>query len=47
MLRFHLDAQVDHAIARGLEARGIDVTTTTDAGLLGEPADMVNRVEFL
>lgn len=35
MLRFHLDEQVDHAIARGLAARGIDVTTTTDAGLLG------------
>lgn len=37
MLRFHLDEHIDHAIARGLRDRGIDVTTTTDAGLLSAP----------
>jgi hypothetical protein len=35
VLAFHLDEHVDHAIARGLQSRGIDCTTTTDAGLLG------------
>lgn len=34
-LRFHLDESVDHAVARGLALRGIDATTTTEAGLLG------------
>ena len=34
MLRFHLDEHVPHAIAHGLRRRKIDVTTTTDAGLL-------------
>jgi hypothetical protein len=34
MMRFHLDENVDHAIAAGLRNRGIDVTTATDAGLL-------------
>jgi predicted nuclease of predicted toxin-antitoxin system len=34
-IRFHLDENVPHAIARGLRRLGIDVTTTTDAGLLG------------
>jgi hypothetical protein len=33
-MRFHLDELADHAIARGLRLRSIDVTTTTDAGLL-------------
>jgi predicted nuclease of predicted toxin-antitoxin system len=37
MLRFHLDEHVPHAIAAGLRAKGVDVTTTTDAGLIGEP----------
>ena len=32
---FHLDEHVAHAVADGLRRRGIDVTTTTDAGLLG------------
>jgi Domain of unknown function (DUF5615) len=44
VLRFHLDEHVDHAIARGLRSRGIDATTTADAGLLG--ADDVAHVEF-
>ena len=34
MLRFHLDEHVNHAIAKALASRGIDVTTTTEAGLL-------------
>ena len=34
-IRFHLDEHVAHAIAEGLRRRGVDVTTTTDAGLLG------------
>lgn len=35
-IRFHLDEHVDPAIADGLRRRGIDVTTTEDAGLFGE-----------
>ncbi len=34
-IRFHLDEHVPHAVADGLRQLGIDVTTTTDAGLLG------------
>lgn len=34
MLRFHLDEHVPQAVANGLRRRQIDVTTTTDAGLL-------------
>ena len=34
-VRYHLDENVNHAIAAGLRQRGIDVTTATDAGLLG------------
>jgi Domain of unknown function (DUF5615) len=36
-LCFHLDESVEHAVAKGLTLRGIDATTTTDAGLLGVP----------
>ncbi len=36
-MRFHLDEHVAHAIAEGLRRRGIDVTTTVDAGLLSAP----------
>jgi predicted nuclease of predicted toxin-antitoxin system len=32
-IRFHLDEHISHAVARGLHQRGIDVTTTVDAGL--------------
>lgn len=34
-IRFHLDEHVSHAIAHALRRRGVDVSTTTDAGLLG------------
>jgi predicted nuclease of predicted toxin-antitoxin system len=36
-MRFHLDQHVAHAIAEGLRRRGVDVTTTADAGLLDAP----------
>ena len=35
MIRFHLDEHVPSAVAIGLRRRGIDVTTTIDAGLAG------------
>jgi len=35
MLRFDLDEHIDPAIADGLRRRGIDVTTTVEAGLRG------------
>lgn len=44
MLAFHLDEHMDHAIANGLRSRGIDVTTTGDAVLLG--ADDSAHLEF-
>jgi hypothetical protein len=34
-IRFHLDEHCDPAIAAGLRRRGIDVTTTLEAGLNG------------
>lgn len=34
-IRFHLDENVDPAIADGLRRRGVDVTTTQEAALLG------------
>lgn len=34
MIRFLLDENAPHAIAYGLRARGIEVQTATDAGLL-------------
>jgi hypothetical protein len=36
-IRFHLDEDVDSAIAEGLRRRGIEVTTTPEVGLLGAP----------
>jgi hypothetical protein len=52
-IRFHLDENVDHRIATALRSRGIDVTTTTDANLIGESdesqlafAHRANRVIF-
>jgi hypothetical protein len=38
-IRFHLDENCHRAIAEGLRRRGIDVTTTHDAGLLGASDD--------
>lgn len=38
-LRFHLDEHMPAAIAAGLRRRGIDVTTATEAGLLGAEDD--------
>jgi predicted nuclease of predicted toxin-antitoxin system len=38
-MRFHLDENVDHAVAAGLRARGIDVTTSTDAQLISASDD--------
>lgn len=36
-IRFQLDEHAAHAIAHGLRREGIDVITSTDAGLLGAP----------
>lgn len=44
LLRFHLDEHVDPVIADALRRRGIDVTTTQDAGLSGA-ADL-EQLEF-
>lgn len=35
VIRFHLDENVNLAIASGLRRRGIDVTTSGEAGLIG------------
>src|SRR5262245_38785747 len=43
-IRFHLDEHVDFAIADGLRRRGIDVTTTADAGLSG--AEDIDHIAF-
>jgi predicted nuclease of predicted toxin-antitoxin system len=43
-LRFHLDEHIPRAIAEGLRRRGIDATTTSDAGLIG--ADDLAHLEF-
>jgi hypothetical protein len=43
-IRFHLDEHVDLAVADGLRRRGIDVTTTHDAVLLG--ADDLDHIAF-
>ena len=32
-LKFHLDEHISHRVADALRQKGIDVTTTTDAGL--------------
>lgn len=34
-IKFHLDESVSNAIALGLRRRGIDVTTTSEIGLIG------------
>lgn len=44
MIRYHLDQQVSAAVARGLRRRGVDVTTTAEAGL--QDADDEAHVAF-
>jgi predicted nuclease of predicted toxin-antitoxin system len=39
-IRFHLDEHVHPSIAVGLRRRGVDVTTTNDAGLAGASDDV-------
>jgi predicted nuclease of predicted toxin-antitoxin system len=36
-IRFHLDENCPRTVAEGLRRRGIDVTTTPEAGLLSAP----------
>lgn len=43
-IRFHLDEHIHSAIAEGLRRRGIDVTTTAEAGLRG--AEDEKHIEF-
>ena len=43
-IRFHLDENVNSAIAKGLRGRGVDVTTTREAGLIG--ADDEEQLKF-
>jgi hypothetical protein len=44
MLKFHLDEHIHPAVASGLRRRGIDVTTTIEAGLRG--ADDAQHMAF-
>lgn len=39
MIRFHLDENVEDAVARALRSRGIDVTTAAEAGLVSASDD--------
>jgi hypothetical protein len=39
-IRFHLDENVDPAVAEGLRRRGVDVTTSQQAGLLQAPDEL-------
>jgi predicted nuclease of predicted toxin-antitoxin system len=43
-IRFHLDEHIDFAVAQGLRRRGIDVTTTAEASLLG--SDDLEQIAF-
>jgi Domain of unknown function (DUF5615) len=43
-VRFHLDENVDPAVAEGLIRRGVDATTTLQAGLLHASDD--KQIEF-
>lgn len=38
-VKYHLDEHIHSAVAVGLRAQGIDVTTTTEAGLAGAADD--------
>jgi predicted nuclease of predicted toxin-antitoxin system len=43
-IRYHLDEHVDPRIASGLRRRGIDVSTTPEAGLIG--ANDLEHLDF-
>ncbi len=43
-MRFHLDENIATAVAEGLHRRGIDVTTTAEANLIG--ATDASHLEF-
>ena len=43
-IKFHLDENVNPAIARGLRIRGINVTTTPEVGLRQTPDE--DQLEF-
>ena len=43
-IRFHLDEHISTSVAAGLRRRGIDVTTTAEAGLIG--ADDEGQLAF-
>ena len=38
-IRFHLDENINPAVALALRARGVDITSTPEAGLLGQGDD--------
>ena len=44
VIRFHLDENVNLAVASGLRQREIDLTTTKDAGLIG--ASDVEQLDY-
>lgn len=44
VIRLHLDENVSRAVADGLRRRGVDVTTTADAGLIG--ASDLDQIAF-
>jgi predicted nuclease of predicted toxin-antitoxin system len=39
-IRFHLDENIDPDVAKALRRRGIDVTTTQEMNLLGQPDEV-------
>lgn len=43
-IRFHLDENVSNAIAIALRSRGIDLTTTSEEGLMAAPDEV--QLEF-
>jgi hypothetical protein len=43
-IRYHLDENIHGGVGRGLARRGIDVSTTQDARLLGSPDE--TQLEF-
>jgi predicted nuclease of predicted toxin-antitoxin system len=45
VIRFHLDQHVSSAVARGLRLRGVDVTTTAEAGL--QDASDEKQLEYI